>query len=207
MRIDLQTIPKFCINLKSRPDRLEQFKKEIPYLFPENKEFELFEGIVHTIGRNASMRGCAESHLGIIRIAKERGYPFVLLFEDDLHFQAKEKTLEYAQAAFDCVPDDFDIAFMGLYQGSNLIKVNDYWSRVGYFSSTHAYVVSAKAYDYILTNYEKSRHIDRWYAVSPLSTIVVHKMFAIQHPGYSDNVQQFTDYSYMLEKSGLVLLK
>jgi len=71
----INKIPKFVINLKRRPDRLEYIKKELEYI---GWDYELFEAIDEN-----SHLGCALSHLGVVKIAKERGYESVMIIEDD----------------------------------------------------------------------------------------------------------------------------
>ena len=68
-------IPKFVVNLKRRPDRLERFKKQMDYL---GWDFEVFEAI-----DTNSYMGITKSQLAIIEIAKERGYKKVRIMEDD----------------------------------------------------------------------------------------------------------------------------
>ena len=71
-------IPKFVVNLESRPDRLESIKSEMDYI---GWDYEVF----NAVNRNNYM-GCTLSHLGIINIAKERGYKRVMVIEDDCGF-------------------------------------------------------------------------------------------------------------------------
>jgi hypothetical protein len=71
-------IPKFVINLKRRPDRLESIKKEMDYM---GWDYEIFEGV--DIG---SYMGCTLSHFEIFKIAEERGYQKVMIIEDDTQF-------------------------------------------------------------------------------------------------------------------------
>jgi hypothetical protein len=71
-------IPKFVINLKRRPDRLESIKKEMDYM---GWDYEIFEGV--DIG---SYMGCTLSHFEIFKIAEERGYKKVMIIEDDTQF-------------------------------------------------------------------------------------------------------------------------
>jgi GR25 family glycosyltransferase involved in LPS biosynthesis len=68
-------IPKFVVNLETRPDRLEDIKFELDYI---GWDYEVFSAV----NRNSYM-GCTLSHLGIINIAKERGYNRVMVIEDD----------------------------------------------------------------------------------------------------------------------------
>ena len=68
-------LPKFVINLETRPDRLENIKFELDYI---GWDYEVF----NAVNRNSYM-GCTLSHLGIVNIAKERGYKRVMVIEDD----------------------------------------------------------------------------------------------------------------------------
>ena len=68
-------LPKFVVNLETRPDRLEDIKFELDYI---GWDYEVFSAV----NRNSYM-GCTLSHLGIINIAKERGYNRVMVSEDD----------------------------------------------------------------------------------------------------------------------------
>jgi len=71
----LSEIPKFVVNLKRRPDRLERFRKQMEYL---GWDYEVFEAI-----DTNSYMGITKSQLTIIEIAKERGYKKVMIMEDD----------------------------------------------------------------------------------------------------------------------------
>jgi GR25 family glycosyltransferase involved in LPS biosynthesis len=80
-----QELPKFVINLESRPDRLLDIKSELEYV---GWDFELF----NAINRNSYM-GCTLSHLEILRISEERGYEKVMIIEDDCQFMPYCKSL------------------------------------------------------------------------------------------------------------------
>jgi len=80
-----QELPKFVINLESRPDRLEDIKFELEYV---GWDFELF----NAINRNSYM-GCTLSHLEILKISEERGYRRVMIIEDDCQFMPYCKSL------------------------------------------------------------------------------------------------------------------
>jgi len=66
-------IPKFVVNLETRPDNLELIKKEMDYI---GWEFEKF----NAVNRNSYM-GCTLSHLEVIKIAKERGMTVLWLLK------------------------------------------------------------------------------------------------------------------------------
>lgn len=92
-------IPKFVINLKKRPERLESIKKEMDYM---GWEYEVFEGI--DLGNHV---GCTHSHLAIFDIADKRGYKKVMIIEDDNFF------MPYAQDLIDKIESiDFEFDYM-----------------------------------------------------------------------------------------------
>lgn len=67
--------PKFLVNLERRKDRLESIQKELDYIGWDYEYFPAIDTNDHV--------GCTKSHLEIIKIAKERKYPKVLVIEDD----------------------------------------------------------------------------------------------------------------------------
>ena len=78
-------IPKFVINLDRRPDRLESITKEMEYI---GWDFERFAAI-----DTNSYMGITKSTFEIIKIAKERKYPRVMLIEDDCGFMPYSRDL------------------------------------------------------------------------------------------------------------------
>ena len=96
-------IPKFVINLDRRPDRMESITKEMEYL---GWEFERFSGI-----DTNSYMGVTKSTLEIIKIAKERNYPRVMIIEDDCGVMPYAKDL--LQKIEDSCPD-LEFAMMNL---------------------------------------------------------------------------------------------
>lgn len=85
MKINFNEIPKFVINLKRRPDRLETVTSEFDYM---GWSFERFDAI-----DTNSYEGCAYSHQKIANIILERGYKYAMVFEDDIFFMPYAKKL------------------------------------------------------------------------------------------------------------------
>ena len=70
----------FFINLDHRTDRRVEIENELDI---KGLEYERFPAIRHeTIGGV----GCGRSHIGVLRLAKERGYKRILVLEDDFMF-------------------------------------------------------------------------------------------------------------------------
>lgn len=78
-------IPKFVINLDRRPDRMESITKEMKYI---GWDFERFSAI-----DTNSYMGITKSTFEVIKIAKERNYPKVMIIEDDCGFMPYSKDL------------------------------------------------------------------------------------------------------------------
>ena len=81
----------FYINLDHRTDRKEEIERELTRF---DLKFERFPAIPHKIGGV----GCGTSHLEVIKLAKQRGYRNVLIFEDDIEFIV-DKALEFKLGA------------------------------------------------------------------------------------------------------------
>ena len=94
-------IPKFVINLKKRPERLESVTQEMKYI---GWDFEVFEGVDMD-----SHVGGTHSHLEIFKIAEERGYDKVMVIEDDNFF------MPYAHDLIDKIESvDFEYDYINL---------------------------------------------------------------------------------------------
>jgi GR25 family glycosyltransferase involved in LPS biosynthesis len=76
-------IPKFVVNLERRPDRLELVKKEMEYI---GWDYEIFNAI-----DTDTHEGITLSTLEILKIAKEKNYPRVMIIEDDIEFMPYSK--------------------------------------------------------------------------------------------------------------------
>ena len=70
----------FYINLDHRADRRAEIENELD---AKGLSYERFPAVRHeTIGGV----GCGRSHVGVLRLAKERGYKRILVLEDDFIF-------------------------------------------------------------------------------------------------------------------------
>lgn len=197
MVLDLNDIKKYVINLPNRVDRKEQCISELDYF---GWDYEFTNGIK----KEPPHKGIGESHLKLIRIAKNLNLPYICIIEDDVLFQSKYKTKEWLNKAFKSVPDDFDLLVSGIYSGGKIKPYNDYWHQIGQFCGLHFYIVAEKMYDYILS-WEDNHHIDRWMNLKEDKKVYCsNKFFAIQRDGWSDNVKKETKYNLDLNKKDLL---
>jgi glycosyl transferase family 25 len=121
MQID--TLKKYVINLKRRPDRLLNFYEifpfydyEIVYGFDgknyENEtaeEKEMFDRFTNNL--NHGEKGCFISHMRIYRDIVEKNIPYAMILEDDpiLCENFKERLTKVVGE----LPDDFNIFYFG----------------------------------------------------------------------------------------------
>jgi len=68
--------PTLVINLDKRTDRMEEIHEEF-------KEWPVPVERVSATQLKPGWKGCSASHLKCVQVAKDRGYPWVLILEDD----------------------------------------------------------------------------------------------------------------------------
>lgn len=191
----------FYINLDRRTDRKEQIEDELTKM---QLPFERFSAIARTPG----CVGCCYSHLSVIKLAKERGYKNVLIFEDDFTFIVSKEDFERRlNSFFDLYEDKYDV-FMLSYNLRESIDVPlpaegnyDFQMKQVHFAQTaSAYIVNSSYYDKLIRLYEWAfpmlektgqhwiymndvvwktlQQTDSWYCMEP--------RFGIQRESFSD---------------------
>jgi len=194
----------FYINLEKRSNRNKHCLKQLQSIGIINPN--RFNAIENKIG----LIGCAESHIKCIEIAKEREWPFVCIFEDDVLFlnntHINEKIHKY-------INYDYDVLYIGAWLRNNkYINIFDDLIKVNYTCCLHAYIVKKHYYDVILKNlkeglslkkknpknyyYNNDEYIkqlqerDNWLCLSPI--------MATQINGYSDNFNEIREYEKII---------
>ena len=193
----------FYINLRERTEKNKNTREEL-------KRFGIhspnrFEAIKHEIG----IVGCVKSHIRCIELAKERGYPFVCIFEDDIVFRNVEKCREMIHKYINY---DYDVLYLGCRVLNNQYDfITDELIRINSSYCNHAYLIKSHYYEILLKNFYdgmelkikagKEKHDqrlseefnidvysnslerkDKWYLFYP--------HFVSQKNGYSDNFNQ-----------------
>ena len=132
----------FYINLDARVDRRKEIEAELAQIGISGERFSAFK-------TSPGIIGCGQSHSGIVKEAKARGYKNVLLFEDDFMFLVpKEEFWTLLQRALKEVPD-YDVIMLGYGMNKSepfsetLMKVLDAQAGSGY-------IVNEKFYDTLI---------------------------------------------------------
>lgn len=189
--MSIPTLPWIVINMSHRTDRMELLHKAFP-----DQTIERFDAI-----RNDDPEiGCRESHLAVIRLAKERGYPWVLILEDDCdpypEFQTEfPGVLSYLWNH----KNDWEIYNGGpnpkaikRYDGK-MILIDDW-------ISAQFIIVNSNIYDKLLSHdATKPKKIDEYY--SKFKTLTSTPMLTRQLDTYSDLAKSVTNNIPLFEQS------
>jgi GR25 family glycosyltransferase involved in LPS biosynthesis len=174
----------YCMNLDKRTDRWERVQqdfKRLQAVLPIKLERV---SAVEELG--CPQRGVARTVKKIIRIAKDRGLPYVLILEDDLFVIDPEKV----ERCLENPPEDWDILSGGAYYHVREEMWGEDWMRMKDFCSMHFIIIRETLYDYILNLKESAQHIDRNLGGQTkrgiIKTYIMHPMPCQQRPGFSN---------------------
>lgn len=184
----------FYINLDSRTDRREKFENQMKeYGF----ECERFSAICEP--HNGAL-GCTKSHLAVLRLAKERNYRRVLIFEDDFMFTVSSEIVHEQLSRLLEIPVQFDVCFLSYNVMLSEDTPYSFIRRATNTQTASGYIIEQHYYDVLINNFEGSidsnkpldiewKHLqcsDRWYYFTT--------RMGIQRSGYSDIQKSMEDY-------------
>jgi glycosyl transferase, family 25 len=150
---------KVCINLDRRADRWERMRERFARhnIYPLTR-FPALDGAALTIPPHwedfPGAYGCLRSHLAIIEQARDERWPSVLIFEDDVIFDADlgAKFARYVEQ----LPADWDMVYFGGIHGAPPLGVSDNVVKVTHSLSTFAYALRDTIYDGFIELNEKA---------------------------------------------------
>ena len=141
---------KVCINLDTRPDRWARVKERFArHHVSDVIRFPAVDGtrLDPPAGWNdvAGALGCLYSHLSVVREARNRRAPSVLIFEDDVVFdeELNKKFSGYAGQ----IPVDWDMILLGGSHWEEPLRQSDNVFKVISTAASHAYALKHTAYD------------------------------------------------------------
>ncbi len=178
MKLDFNSIPKFCINLKRSEGRymtvFEEFRKhniQNVTFFPAVDKRDLIVpeiSVKKPYTEAAGVLACAMSHIAVIKHAKEMGHPAICVFEDDVIFcDDFQERIEYIE---NLDGFEFDILSLGGHfpkeEITGLYARPSEWKnmyRVREHGGTYALIFTEKTYDYIIRNWNYNMGADEFY--------------------------------------------
>lgn len=139
----------FLINLDKRQDRLIEFAQECEKMNIPRSHVERIAAIDRP---DHPALGCTLSHLSVIKLAKERGYQNVLIFEDDFTFDVNRDILNQRLSHFFTQSIPFKVLMLTyhIYDTHPPNRYDDVLSTVSYASNAAAYLVNQTCYDELI---------------------------------------------------------
>lgn len=136
----------FYINLDTRPDRRQEIEGELARMDISGERFPGFKTAPGIIG-------CGQSHSGVVKEAKARGYKNVLVLEDDFTFLvSKEEFWDLLAKALSEVPD-YDVLMFG-YNMNRSEPHSDLLMKVMEAQAGSGYLVNEKFYDTLIATWD-----------------------------------------------------
>jgi GR25 family glycosyltransferase involved in LPS biosynthesis len=150
--------------------------------------------------------GCAYSHIYIWLDAIKNNYKNILILEDDVIYK-KENFYENFENAYNELPNDYDLFFIG-YNAGNNIQSNDFkyiYQPKKLFYQTHSYIVSlegCKKLVKIIQNNKINNPIDNIISQNKhlLNIYLIKNVLTYQDRNYESNITpynfSFLEYNY-----------
>ncbi len=201
-----QTFPhKVCINLDRRPNRWQEMQRKFEqhgihsvqrFSALDGDDLKIPANWMHTPGAY----GCLLSHLQVVREARQRGLPSVLIFEDDVVFDDQLETK--LEACIEELPSDWDMLFFGALHKDEPTKVSENIARITQANSTYACALRSTVFDaFIELNSQTEEVLDN-------NSLLLQQKFkcycfmphlAWVETDYSDAQQRLVDHWYLRE--------
>ena len=190
----------YCINLKSRPDRLTAFKKNYKVLGTDKITItEAVNGKEIDPGSwqySLGSLGCRLSHLNIYKEALNNHYTRILVLEDDVIIQKnfRKKLTEL----INLVNDDWDMIYFGGYHYLKPDTISNDFIKLNNTLTTHAIAFNTRCLPKVIHKIESDqRWLDSVIAdLHPsLKVYGFVKPLALQKTGYSDIEEKNINYN------------
>lgn len=143
----------YYINLDHRLDRKKQIEEEFRKLDLTAERYPAIKN------ENAPM-GCSESHLALIKKARDLKLEKVMILEDDFKFLITKEELDVFLGKINSI--DFDMIMIGY----NLIRsqpYNDFLGKVLEAQTTSGYIIHNKFYDSLIKCWQEGLNLYRKY--------------------------------------------
>ncbi len=182
----------YCINLKIRKNKKIFIENQARIL---DLDIEFFNAIRNK--KNPAV-GCLQSHLSIIKMAKQNNYEKILIIEDDCKFLLKP------ELNINKIPKDWEMLYLGgsiqtvLDKDSIQNIRNRNWVNMT-CHTTHSYILHSRAYDEVITNLENYKEpVDVYYNDifhKKGTSYMLYPQMTSQKAGWSDIENQNKEYS------------
>jgi glycosyl transferase family 25 len=195
----------FVINLDKRDDRLKEFQEEYKKYDLDSTKYERFSAIYKP---SIPAVGCTLSHAEVIKIAKNRGYKNIIIFEDDFMFTVDKDYFYNKLKEFFDMNINFGVLMLE-YCTFDKIDINELVSYTTTASGAAGYIVNHTMYDDLINclsfgaemlekTGEHWNYINDqvWKRLQGERWLVFNKRIGQQRPSFSDLKNSFVSQNY-----------
>uniref|UniRef100_A0A6C0E8V8 Glycosyl transferase family 25 domain-containing protein n=1 Tax=viral metagenome TaxID=1070528 RepID=A0A6C0E8V8_9ZZZZ len=141
------------INLTRRTDKRTHIENELTkYGLP----FERYDAFEYP---DFWSYGCAMSHLGVLKQARDNGYKNVVIFEDDFAFSLSKEAIEEQLTEMFTFKPDFDVCMLSYNLQRSSDTEHDKIYKVVESQSGAGYIVQQHYYDKLISLFEKANQM------------------------------------------------
>jgi len=190
------------INLDKRIDRRTDIEKELNDFGLEYERFQAIE----TPG--FGILGCGQSHLAVLKLAKEKGYKNILIFEDDFTFLVSKEEFENELNKFFDLNIDYNVCMLSYNINKSeetkhdfLLKSIEVITASGYIVNSNYFDILIELYEHAMVKLEETRK--HWIYANDQAWIPLQqkdnwfcftKRIGKQKASFSDNTLKYFDY-------------
>jgi hypothetical protein len=188
------------INLDRRTDRRSEMEQQLRDMGLSGERFS-------AIQTDPGFIGCAQSHLAVLELARDRGWDNVLVLEDDFLFLFDREGVDQRLNAF----FDLKIPYDVLMFGHNIQKSEPYNNvvcRAINVQSATGYLVHSRFYDTLINTFRQAVPLlstthkhwlyandQSWKCLQPISQwFCMNVRMGRNRPGYSDLGRCYVDH-------------
>ena len=138
----------FYINLDRRTDRRAEVEQEFA---DKGLIVERFPAVAYDPGAI----GCNLSHIEVLKLARDRGYETVMIFEDDFQFLINKEEWDQLIAR---LPASYDVVMLS-YNLKAADPLDETFVRVVEVQTTSGYIVHSRFYDTLIARWEEGARL------------------------------------------------
>ena len=141
------------INLARRTDKREHIENELTKYELPFARYNAFEY------PDFYSYGCAMSHLGVLKQARDNGYKNVLILEDDFKFSLSKEVIEEQLTEIFTLKPDFDVCMLSYNLQHSIDTEHDKIYKVVEAQSGAGYIVQQHYYDKLISFFENANQM------------------------------------------------
>ena len=190
----------YCVNLDRRTDKWEGCVKQFNKYDLSVERFSAIDGnkINNPTDLMSGEWGLLQTHIELIKDAKNKGYKNILILEDDVEFM--DDIGNIFNNIKGQIPNDWVMLYLGGNHVGGSIQISENIFRVIHTFTTHAFSINSELFDLIINGLPKyKKPVDVFYAElhSLFPSYVIRPHLAWQRESFSDIQGGIMNYNFL----------